>query len=256
MGVGLLTDHNLATSAAFRELVEMGPAALPALLDTLGDRTPTRLRIKSFGGGLMFFDSDVPRNPFNAAEKRALSVKPIDDDEDERHDPYTVTVGDVCFVAIGQIVGRPYHAVRYIPTAIISINSTTASRTLRERVRVSWVGENPAKTLLDSLLTDYATEEVSEGVSSEASDYQIGAVVRLLYYFPDETAPLIATRLRSLDVAAAGWKRRDAKNGVRTDEFIKAVAWCRAAPIREALAEIAKKTDDPAIKEATAAGGK
>lgn len=117
--------------------------------------------------------------------------------------------------------------------------------------------------MLDSLLTDYATEGVFNGRSldgwSEGSHFQIGAAVRLLYYFPDEAAPLIAARLRSLDVAAVtpdGSMKRDVRNRVRTTEFITAVSWCRAAPVREALADLAARTDDPEITKALAADGK
>jgi hypothetical protein len=46
------------------------------------------------------------------------------------------------------------------------------------------------------------------------------------------------------------------KNGVITDDFIKAVAWCEAPDIREALADIARRTDDPAIKKVLSAGTK
>jgi HEAT repeat protein len=265
MSVGVLTDHKLATSDDFRELVEMGPAALPALLESLGDRTPTRLRIRDQFGGFFGFGEYLPTNPFNQAEKKALAIKPNENDEgpDELLGEYTVTVGDVCFVAIGQIVGRRYQAVKYIPSGIVSFNSPTASNLLRDQVRAAWAGADPAKVLLDSLLIDYSVEGIFNGSSldgwDEGSDYQIEAAVRLLYYFPDETAPLIAARLRDLDVGARdtkgdGWMLQDVKNRVRTVEFVKAVSWCKATAIRNALAEIEKKTDDPAIKKA--AGGK
>jgi hypothetical protein len=118
--------------------------------------------------------------------------------------------------------------------------------------------------LLDSLLTDYATEPLFNGNSLdgwyEGSNFQVGAVARLLYYFPEETAPLVAARLRALDVAARkgidDWIKREVKNGVRTTEFIEAVSWCKAAPVREALADITRRTDDPEVKKALAAGQK
>jgi hypothetical protein len=52
------------------------------------------------------------------------------------------------------------------------------------------------------------------------------------------------------------WSKREVKNGVITDDFIKAVAWCEAPDIREALADIARRTDDPAIKKVLSAGTK
>ena len=45
----------------------------------------------------------------------------------------------MCFVAVGQIVGRGYAAVRYQPTACIVINSPTHDAKLRSDVRAAWV---------------------------------------------------------------------------------------------------------------------
>ena len=85
--------------------------------------------------------------------------------------------------------------------------------------------------------------------------------MRLLNYFPKETESLIAARLKSLNVRPPkdgnGWMLNEVKNGVRTIDFIQAVAWCKLPAIQEALADIAKRTDDPDIKAAAtvAAGG-
>jgi hypothetical protein len=129
---------------------------------------------------------------------------------------------------------------------------------MRERVRAIWSSQEPAKKLLDSLLVDYATEGRFHGKSldqwDEGSKIQVGAAMRLLYYFPKESAPLIAARLRSLDVQDADDSdnriRREVKNGVRTADFIKAVAWCTEPEIQKALDDIDKRTDDEIIKEA------
>ena len=113
------------------------------------------------------------------------------------------------------------------------------------------------------MLIDYATEGIFNGKTlagwSEGSRYQIEATIRLLYYFPEETAPLIAARLKSLDVSVAtsdASMQRDVKNCVATVAFIEAVSWCQAATIREALADIAKRSDDPQIKKLLTSDGK
>jgi hypothetical protein len=160
----------------------------------------------------------------------------------------------VCFVAIGQIVGRPYSAVRYIPSGIVIINSPTETKVLRDRVRALWSSDDPANKLLSTLLIDYATEGIFNGRSldgwSEGSDWQIRAALRLLYYFPREAAPLIATRLRSLDVQDTNdWMKREVKNGVRILDFLPAVSWCRAPGIPEALEDLARRTNDPEIQK-------
>jgi hypothetical protein len=61
-----------------------------------------------------------------------------------------------------------------------------------------------------------------------------------------------------LDVRAPGSReehtRREEKNGVQTVQFLKAVSWCRTPVIQEELADIAKRTDDPEIKNVLPAG--
>ena len=255
--MGLVTNHRIKPSVAFRSLVEIGPVALPFLVESLGDKTPTKLKIEA--EGMMVFGSNVTGNALNRAEERVLSEEVVADDDadDDRPGSYTLKVGDVCFVAIGQIVGRPYFAVCYQPTAMVVVNSPVERKGLRERVRALWLSNDPTRKLLDSLLIDYATEGVFNGKSldawGEGSDIQIQAAMRLLYYFPAEVAPLIANRLRSFDVRDgedSARINREVKNGVQTAEFIKAVSWCTVPAVEEALAEIAKRTDDPAIKEA------
>lgn len=135
----------------------------------------------------------------------------------------------------------------------IGFNSPVEVQELRKRVRDIWKSDDPAKRLFDSLLLDYVTESAFDDLNT-ASGFQVGAAWRLLYYFPKESAPLIAGRLQKMDVKSVGenekWYHRDERNGVRTLDFIRSVAWCKEPRIQEALADIAKRTDDKDIKEA------
>ena len=247
------------TSEAFRNLVATGPVALPFLLAAVDDPTPTQLRVSDSFGTLIVGGAEVNSNPVNPFETRAIGKREESTDPDFEggfQKRYTVKVGDICFVAIGQIVGRPYEAVKYVPTGIVVVNSTTSFPDATKQLRAIWASKEPTKLLLDSLLIDYATEGIFNGKTlagwSEGSRYQIEATIRLLYYFPEETAPLIAARLKSLDVSVAtsdASMQRDVKNRVATVAFIEAVSWCQAATIREALADIAKRSDDPQIKK-------
>ncbi len=253
------------TSEAFRKLVETGPVALPYLLTAVDDPTPTQLRVSDSFGTLIVGGAEIFGNPVNIVETRANGKRELGkleesadtDFESGFQKRYTVKVGDICFVAIGQIVGRPYEAVKYVPTGIVVVNSTTSYPDAPKQLRAIWAGKEPTKLLLDSLLIDYATEGIFNGKTlagwSEGSRYQIEATIRLLYYFPEETAPLIAARLKSLDVSVATSDQsmqRDVKNRVATIAFIESVTWCPAKPIREALSDIAKRSDDPQIKKA------
>ena len=50
------------------------------------------------------------------------------------------------------------------------------------------------------------------------------------------------------------WREREAANGARTDDFIRAVAWSKEPAIQEALADIARRSDDRKIQEALPGG--
>jgi hypothetical protein len=259
----ILTNHRLRSSAAMRTLIEIGPEALPFLLDALGDKTPTKLKLEHRSPfGAMWLANELRGNPVNELEMKILPPPTSLGKAVKRYiESYTVKIGDVCLVAIGQIVGRSYWAVRHQPTACMVINSPTEDAELREQVRKIWASDDPAGKLMKSLLLDYATEGVFQGPSLDSwslgSKLQIEAAMRLLYYYPKETAVLIAERLRKLDVnktSARGedslaterelFVRREVANGVRTKEFIKAVSWCREPKVRAAIRAIFTSTDD------------
>lgn len=254
-GVLLLTDHRVKESQALRELVAFGPDALPLLLDALEDGTPTRITIRHEGflGG-MWYGGELGLNPVNPAEaavyKARAEARGRGGEREEQADildSYTVKIGDVCFVAIGQIVGRAYSAVRYQPTACIVINSPTHDAKLRADVRAAWAGKDPTRRLLDSLLADYAIEGVFNGRTLDGwgagSRLQCGAALRLLYYFPKEAAGLVSGRLDSLDVGPGEYMTRAVANRVRAEEFVKAVAWCEEPVVRAAVVNVFKRAE-------------
>jgi len=230
---GLIMNHGFGTNSEFVELVKLGPKALPFLLQALDDKTPTKLVINngvSFFGD-MRFEHELAGNRANTNEQEILnwpfereSLRP---DHRETLTNYTVTIGDACFVAIGQIVGRPYQAVRYQPTAMIVINTPTHDDLLAKQVRAIWQSMNSAQHLLDSLLLDYAG-----GKNSDRRGFGDGAAMRLLYYFPQQTTNLIVQRLRSL-----GESKSD-----ETSDFIRSLTFCQEPSIRDELRRIFEST--------------
>jgi hypothetical protein len=266
----LLTDHRLKRSDSLRKLVALGPAALPHLLRALDDKTPTKMTIRGedFIGG-MSFAREMDSNPVHTIEQRVLRGWRHGDPfgSERTTNSYTVKLGDVCFVAVGQIVGRRYSAVRYQPTAVVIINSPVEEPKLARAVRDIWDGADARKTLLESLLTDYSSRGVFDGQSLDrwdvGSGLQVRAATRLLYYFPGETAPMIADRLNKLDVSRTGPPsaqpatpaelktgiEREVRNGVRTADFVKAVAWCEEPTIVAAMKSIEERAGDPDVRE-------
>lgn len=269
----LITDHKITTSDALKRLVAIGPNALPALLAHLDDLTPTKLTISHDGAfGEMWFANELRGNPVNKTERAVIQSRPKPDSvgsnvEDDGVELYTVKVGDVCLVAIGQITGRGYQAVRYQPTACIVLNSPTHDPELCAQVRAIWESNNPRQKLFDSLLLDYATRGKFNGESLDGwgvgSALQCESAMRLLYYFPGDTAALIAKRIDQFDVSRAGplsaqqgqhselerFIAREVANGARTDDFIAATMWSQHPKIRAAIRRVADRTDDKEIAE-------
>jgi hypothetical protein len=256
VGVLRLTDYRLTPSQTFRGLVALGPGALPHLPDALDDKTPTKATIKHDGGfgGMWYGGESWPINPANPAEAAVYKSRPGGRDRGDGIKSHTVTVGDVCFVAVGQIVGRGYQVARYLPTACVVINSPTQDAKLCADVRSMWTSKGPVGKLFDSLLADYATEGPGEGDSlgrawELANRCQCSAALRLLYYSPQESAALVAGRLDKLDLAATkdveGSIRQYLADRVRADEFIKGVSWCKEPAVRAALTAIFKRAEGP-----------
>jgi hypothetical protein len=80
------------------------------------------------------------------------------------------------------------------------------------------------------------------------SEYQCGAALRLLYYFPKEASPVIAGRLDKLDVGddrdLDGYMLRCVANGVVANNFLNAVAWSKDPSVRASLVGVFKRAKD------------
>jgi hypothetical protein len=181
----LLLQKPLAPSEPLRELVKRGPEALPDLIAHLDDRRETSIRIEHPGagqvlrvGGLWFveqFDHNRRTDKPPAAER--------DRTEKASKDlTYTVTVGDLCFVAVGQIVNRSYEAVWYQPSMNILVNSPNRSAALRADVKRAW-GTLTREQHRKALVADFLTPD--------HDSRRIGACLRLAYYYPDALEPLV-----------------------------------------------------------------
>ncbi|HVU63740.1 MAG TPA: hypothetical protein VHC70_07175, partial [Phycisphaerales bacterium] len=249
----VLTDHRLKCPPAFRDLVALGPRALPQLLDALDDATPTKLSIPD--GGPMsaaWFDHEMYcANPLNKRECAAAASLPKVDAMTSEVSSYTLTIGDVCLVAIGQIVNRAYSAIRYQPTACVVINSPTHDPAFRKAVRDVWRSSDP-NALFRSLLSDLSVEAIPrENLYGwyPIDTLRCEAARRLLYYYPETTAPIIASRLDALDLSRLdpfddnAFVQRCVHNGVRSDEFLAAVSWSDQPAVVAALRRAFDRAD-------------
>lgn len=143
-------------------------------------------------------------------------------------------------------------------SAIIAVESPADNPDLVKKLRAEWPGKKPGEQLREMLLKDYRTRPAFDGPNLDGwyggSDLQIEATMRLLYYYSKQTVFLVVDRLQSADVSDPGkgvnaWMHREVRNGVRTDEFLKAVIWCKHPDIQKTPAELAKCSTDPEIQK-------
>ena len=172
-------------------LMGAGPAALPALLRHLDDARPTKLIL---GRGLdrAFFAEEYDARRM-ASVSIACGMGESCGNKMPFEKPYTVKVGDLCFVLIGQIVNRQMNAARARSQAVLMVNSPVESPALAARVRADWTGvdENGVKA---SLFSDLRTG---------TPDGMQGALRLLRFYFPDGYAALTGADLQKREVFEA-----------------------------------------------------
>ncbi|MCM2374889.1 WD40 repeat domain-containing protein [Aporhodopirellula aestuarii] len=242
----IMIDHQLKTNDVLRQLVALGPKALPILLQRLSDPTPTKLEMEHQGMmGSQWYGREVSLNVARPVEREVkkrfadLFAKEEAFGVGENVPKHVMTIGDICFVIIGQIVNRGYQASRYQPTACRVINSPTHDPEIAEVVRAIWESEDSPQLLWDALLDDLFTDHRGYGQDS--------AALRLLFYFPDRSSGIIANRIRDLDLTdpsgAGSWQEIQAKNGLDAIEFLEAVRSSDQPLVTDALLDAAKRSE-------------
>lgn len=249
--------------APFRDLVRLGPAAIPALLRHLDDKRETKLSFRweeEQGLGGMFAWPDLPAG--NPAE-RAIVVRtlganglkngcPPAEMLDNSIREHAVTVGDCCLAILGQIVNRPYEAVRCQPSRITVVSSPTRDPRIAGALRALWGQGDPRQVLARSL-----GDELKQRICADAA-------LRLLTYFPDEAAPLVAKRIAGIswdyypardDPAADYYPERDEADvnllraSMSTGHLLIRAEWLKlldpARPAPAQLAALAAMPGDP-----------
>ncbi|HLX60277.1 MAG TPA: hypothetical protein VKX17_03240 [Planctomycetota bacterium] len=174
-------------------LVRAGMRAVPALLKHLSDERATKIPSVK---GMMFteFSDEYDYNRRTRKDRpEGVNHKNFFDDGQGHPDGHTLTVGDLCFVALGQIVNRNFQASRYQPSGGMVISSPTYSKTLREQILKDY----------DGFTAEKHKRQLIEDFTEADSEYRrIGAYRRLAYYYPDEVEALVLKQLATPDFDA------------------------------------------------------
>jgi cytohesin len=169
----VLFQQPLVSSEAMRELVKLGLKAVPQLIEHLNDQRLTK--IAPVFASVIGSSLDFNRRARGSPGIRAPIPEPeVEIDKDQHR--YTVRVGDVCFVALGQIVNRDFAVVHYIPSGIVVVKSPTGFAKLRAAVKAQWGGLT-AEEHKASLVADLNKPDKQSRL--------VGATKRLAYYYPD-----------------------------------------------------------------------
>lgn len=179
---GILGATGREKSVVMRKLVAAGADAVPELIKHLDDKRKVNLPpIES--GGMMWiaFNNEYDYNW--ATLKRPLIGVNLDSSIGDGNSPtrHETTVGDLCFVALGQILNRRWAASRYQPTGGRIISSPTWSAELRKAIVDEWGGTN-ADLHRKSLIKDFKNPDSESRI--------IGAYQRLSLYYPNEVEAL------------------------------------------------------------------
>ncbi len=174
---------------------------MPALIAHLNDARQTKIEITWALGGNMglasYYDPKANRtqpvspfteglpydlNKMNARDSKVIKQVTITRKGESWIDKeYTACVGDICYMAIGQIVNRDLDAFAGVPTGTLDIDSPVYVPELADAVKKDWAIGNSNEVLKSSLIAD---------ITVKHSVRKYDALTRLCYYYPDIGIPL------------------------------------------------------------------
>lgn len=215
----VLGSEQPTKSITLEAIVRQGIHAVPSLLKHLDDARKTQIADVRGMGWTSFADE----YDFNRRLRKEKS-EGANQDMSSKNQPssHTITVGDLCFVALGQILNRNFSATRYQPTGGLVVNSPTYSKRLRDILLSDWEGltEQKHKELL-----------IQDLLTPDHEYRRIGAYQRLAFYYPGEVEPLVVKQLRvptfdAISIESFVRKqlypeRSESKRKASFDEFVK-----------------------------------
>lgn len=165
-------------------LIRLGADALPALVAHLDDKRSTPIgpySVRRFHGRSEWntkSKSDIPlREEISVAAPEAPSTA---------RDDYHLTVGDLCYEVLGQIVNRDYDCVSW-SWMDCDIASPGQSSTMRAHLKRTW-GTLSRERHCQSLVSDF---QLPDSVSRRR-----GAYHRLVFYYPDAAERVVLEELQ------------------------------------------------------------
>jgi len=186
IGVLLFGSQRPKNSETLEAIVRRGAKAMPSLLKHLDDPRETKIPAMS---GMMWtiypdeydFNRCLRKESPNGVNKGMNAAF-----GEKNSGKHTMTVGDLCFVAIGQIVNRNFTAVHYQPSGGLAVNSPTYSPALCVAVREEFQNLTEAKHR-ELLLEDFH--------KPDSTSRRNEAIRRIAFYYPEIYEGLVLKQL-------------------------------------------------------------
>lgn len=167
-------------------LIRLGTDAIPALVAHLDDKRPTEIgpfSVRCFQKSLDWNTksrSDIPlweETSFVAPEPQSPA-----------RDGYHLTVGDLCYEVLGQIVNRDYDCVIWLSMNYdIDISSPGQSSLMRDHLKKTW-GTLSRERHRQSLVSDFQL--------ADSPRRRQGAYCRLAFYYPEAVERVVLDELQ------------------------------------------------------------
>ena len=234
---GIMGSAKPVISPVMRELVRRGTASFPQLINHLTDSRPTKLTVGDGFMGKWFSDEYDPRDHDPAKVPpgvTAASRFTTGGKERKNFDTYTVKVGDLCFVAVGQIVNRQLNAVRYQPSLCLVVNSPVETPALVAAVKADWNRLTPADH-------QRSLEQDATGFSDPFTPPE--ALKRLLFYYPNP-GTVLAIRLLNHPFPGNDPKHPHELSFSYHQRFVDALATYSSVTIDQAVYDLLKRTSE------------
>ena len=184
ISTAVLGATHRSRSEAMRKIVEQGVEAVPSLLKHIGDKRKIKMKPMS---GMMWMDFSDEYDFNRRTRKNIPEGVNRDTFGKEKHPTsHAPTVGDLCFVALGQIVNRSFSAIRYQPTGGLIVSSPSYSKRLRDLIVSDWKDLTRDKHR-QLLIRDFKHPDYEER--------RTGAYLRLSLYYPETVEALVLDEL-------------------------------------------------------------
>jgi hypothetical protein len=186
MNVLVIGKSRATRSDTMRKIVEKGADAVPSLVKHLDDARTIKMEPVRAMMWMEFADEYDYNRRTRKQKPEGVNRRSHEARKADQPTEYAVTVGDLCFVALGQIVNRNFSVTRYQPTGGVIVSSPTYSAALRKVIRDDWTGltrEQHKNMLIDDF------------VNPDYERRRIGAYWRLAFYYPESVEPLVLKHL-------------------------------------------------------------